>query len=256
MFAELVARPEPDLPLDRAALLIACHAYPDLDVDVAIDGLDALARGCREPTLDGLRRHLFGELGFVGNRTNYYDPRNSYLNDVLERRQGIPITLAVVCLAVGRRLGVPLAGVGMPGLFLLRDQVDQGVFVDPFAGGRLLDRDGCRRAFHAAHGPDAPFDEAFLDPVGPRAILARMLANLRAVYAALADHQALIWVLRLRTSIPGVALSERAELAAALGATGAYGEAAIVFEDLAATTTGAEADQLRQHASGLRARLN
>jgi regulator of sirC expression with transglutaminase-like and TPR domain len=255
-FVELVGRPEAEIPVDLAALLIAAHADPDLEVDDQLARLDAVAAGCASPTLDGLVRHLFVDLGFAGDRSRYYDPRNSYLHCVLERRRGIPITLAVLALSVGRRLGVPLDGVGMPGHFLLRDRVDHDVFVDPFAGGAVLDRHGCRRAFRAVQGDDVPFDDAYLEPVGAHAILARMLANLRVVFAATGDHAALVWVLRLRTSVPGVPPEERGELGAALAAAGDFVGAATELETLGLQLGGTLGEQYVRDAGRLRARLN
>jgi len=202
-FVEAVAEREAAIPLDRVAFLIAAHAHPTLDVDGALTRLDALAELAGEPTLDGLRRLLFRDLGFAGNEDDYYDPRNSYLDDVLDRRVGIPISLAVVMLEVGRRLGVPLAGVSMPGHFLVRDKVDPEVFVDPFARGLVLDRRGCQLRFHGVHGVEATFDPAFLDPVGKLAIVDRMLANLDGVAVRAGDVGMLAWVLRLRVAVPG-----------------------------------------------------
>lgn len=255
-FAELVARPEPCVPLDEAALLVAAHAYPGLDVDAELARLDRLAERCGPPTLDGLLELLFVELGFRGNRGEYYDPRNSYLNDVLTRRLGIPITLAVVTLSVGRRLGVPLAGVAMPGHFLLRDRVDPSVFVDPFAGGAVLDAAGCELAFRRVQGDDAIFEPRFLEPVGAHAILARLLANLRAVFSASGARASLAWVLRLRTLVPGVPVDEHAELAGVLAGLGDFAGAAVEFQQAAALVGGELAQRYEVAAERLRARLN
>jgi regulator of sirC expression with transglutaminase-like and TPR domain len=254
-FEELLLDAEAAVPLDEAALRIAQHADPGLDVGAELARIDDLAAGCREPTLDGLVRHLFVDLGYRGNRHDYYDPRNSYLHEVMRRRLGIPITLSVLTISVGRRIGAPLVGVSMPGHFLLRDQVDHDVFVDPF-GGRLLDRDGCVGRFLAVHGDDAEFDDRFLEPVGTFAILARMLANLRAVALATSDRPTLLWVLRLRCSIPGVPIEERGELASALAAVGSYHEAATEFEALADVLGGELGAKYRSAADRLRARLN
>ena len=123
-FAELVRGPESECRLDLGAMLIAAHARRDLDVDEQLTRLDKLAASCGEPTLDGLTRHLFQEEELQGDIEEYSHPRNSLLDSVLDRRRGIPITLSVVVLEVGRRLGVPLEGIGMPGHFLVRDKVD------------------------------------------------------------------------------------------------------------------------------------
>ncbi len=255
-FAELVQGPEDELHLDEPAFLIAAHAYPDLDVDFEMQLLDGLAERCPDRTLEGWRRYLFVDQGFTGDVENYYDPDNSFLNKVLERRTGLPITLSVLGIEVGRRLGLRLRGVGLPGHFLLRHDGDgPTVYVDPFAGGRLLDRQGCIDRFHAVNGLNTPFVESYLDPVGPRAILGRMLQNLRAIYAARGDLDGLAWVFALRLSIPGTPAIERRELARVLGSTGEFVEAAEVLEGLAKTLPHLEGPLLAE-AVALRARLN
>jgi regulator of sirC expression with transglutaminase-like and TPR domain len=255
-FAELVSRPPGEVPLDQVALLIAAHAYPALDIDRQQRRLDLLADRCPQPTLESLMAYLFVDLGFAGNRRDYYDPRNSYLNDVLDRRTGIPISLAVLAIEVGRRLGIPLLGVGMPGHFLLRDTRDDDVFVDPFGRGRILDRQGCEAAFHSCHGERAEFEARFLDPVDTHAIVARLLANLRATFASRGDRTALTWALRLRTLVPGTPAEERAELASVLTARGQFAAAAGEFDMLAAQLGGELGDEYHRSATRLRARLN
>lgn len=255
-FAALLERPEPQVRLDEAALLVAAHAYPDLDLGTELGRLDAIAERCYAPTLDALVVHLFADLGFHGNTDDYYDPRNSFLNDVIGRRTGIPITLSLLTIEVGRRIGVPVAGVSLPGHFLLRDRVDPEVFVDPFARGRMMDRAGCEEAFHRIHGPDAPFDPAYLDPVGPHLIVARLLANLKSIYLARRDRQALRWTLRLRSLVPGVPLAERRELASVLASEGQFSEAAEELELLAPQLSEQEATAVRSTARRYRARLN
>lgn len=255
-FAELIRSPEDTLALDEGALLIAAHAYPDLDVAAELARLDDLAATCPERDIAGLVRWLFVDLGFSGNVAAYHDPRNSYLNDVVTRRTGIPISLAVLAMVLGRRVGVDLVGIGMPGHFLLRDRTDPDGFLDPFARGARLDAEGCRAAFHALHGIDAPFDPRYLDPVGPTAILGRMLANLRGIFTASGDRRSLQWVLRLRLGIPGVPPEERAELAALLAAGGRFGEAADELGQLAAQLGGELGDEYGRSAERFRARLN
>jgi regulator of sirC expression with transglutaminase-like and TPR domain len=255
-FAELVQRPEEEVPLDEGALLIAAHANPELDVEFELGLLDDLAERCPAPTLDAWRRHLFVDLGFTGNVDDYYDPDNSFLDQVVRRRVGLPIALSVLGIEVGRRLGLRLGGVALPGHFLLRhDGGDEPLFVDPFAGGRVLDRRGCIERFHAVNGRTAPFVESYLDVVGPRAILGRMLANLRAIYAGRGDLDGLAWVFALRLSIPGTPAIERRELARVLGSTGQFVEAAEVLEGLARTIPNLEGP-LESEAIALRARLN
>lgn len=255
-FAQLLSRSAPSIPLDEAVLLVAAHAYPALDVARQLRRLDLLADRCPAPTVDALVTYLFVDLGFTGNGRDYYDPRNSYLNDVLDRRTGIPISLAVLAMEVGRRLEVPLVGVGMPGHFLLRVEGDAEVYVDPFGHGRMLDRAGCEAAFHQVHGERAVFDPAYLDPVDTPAVVGRVLANLRTTFAARGDRAALAWTLRLRTLVPGVPAEERAELASILAARGQFAAAAGEFDTLASQLGGELGDEYRRSAVRLRARLN
>jgi regulator of sirC expression with transglutaminase-like and TPR domain len=254
-FAELVAGPEPSLPLDEAALLIAAHADPSIDVERELRQLDELADGVPAPTLDGVCAHLFRDLGFRGDEADYYDPANSYLSSVVRRRRGIPITLSVLLIEVGRRVGAPMAGVGMPGHFLVRDRVDTDVFVDPYHRGALLTATECKRLFDSIHRGRLAFEDSFLDPVGSRAVVARMLLNLKAIFLARRERSALLWVQRLRAMIPGSGLDEVRELAAALAANGRLDEAAELLEELARDGDEASAADLRL-AAGLRARLN
>ena len=178
-FHALVQGPEAALPLDEAALLLAAHAEPDLDVARQLARLDGVAARCPERSVDGVRTLLFGELALQGNVDDYDDPRNSFLDQVLDRRVGIPISLSVLTIEVGRRVGVAFEGIGLPGHFLVRPVGDPVHLMDPFHHGRLLDVDGCASLFQSLYGPAAPFSPSLLVPVGPRQILARMLANLK-----------------------------------------------------------------------------
>jgi regulator of sirC expression with transglutaminase-like and TPR domain len=247
-FAALVELPDDALPLDEGAILIAAHALPGLDVADELARLDALADGVTVPTVDGVRTHLVDRLGFRGDRDSYHDPRNSLLPAVLDRRLGIPLTLAILAVEVGRRRGVPLVGVGMPGHFLVRSQEDDGRYLDLFHDGAELDRTGCREIFDRLH-PGSPWKESFLDPVGARSILTRMLTNLAGAYRRNGDRRSLCWALHLRLMLPGAGDRERRELAVVLGAAGRYPEAAAVLEG-----TGHERDA--RAALRLRARLN
>jgi regulator of sirC expression with transglutaminase-like and TPR domain len=235
------------------SFLIAAHAHPHLDIDEELARLDRLAEGCPEPTLDGLIRHLFRDEGFRGDTENYGHPRNSLLNSVIDRRIGIPITLAVVSLEVGRRLSIPLAGVGMPGHFLVRDRVDPNVFVDPFWRVQL-DRDGCKKLFRAVHGAAARFEEDFLEPVDNRATLARILTNLRRSYAAVGDRTGALWAQCLKVLIPGITARDRRDLAALLAANGRFDAAAEELQAIADDGWGG--DQDRVAARAMRSRLN
>ncbi len=208
-----------------------------------------------EPSGEAVSTLLFDRLGFRGNGEDFTDPRNSYLDEVLDRRVGIPISLSLVMMEVGRRAGVAVEGIGMPGHFLVRAE---GVLRDPFRGGRRLEVADCELLFHALQGRAAPFSPALLEPVGPRAILARMLANLRHSYSERRDPAALAWVVRLRIAIPGVSPSELADLARLQAEMGRFREAAQAIDDLAAIGVADpdDAARLRSRASALRARLN
>lgn len=202
-FVELVQGPESGIPLDEAALLIAAADHA-VDVPAQLLVLDDLAASIAADDVATLAHELFVERGFAGNTVDYGDPRNSFLDEVLRRRLGIPITLGVLMIEVGRRRGIGLVGVGMPGHFLVGS--DDG-FVDPFHGGEVLDAAGARRLFDRIH-PGAPFAAHHLDPVGPRAVLSRMLANLVGTYLS-RDPMRAIGVLRMRLAIPDLPLPER-----------------------------------------------
>jgi regulator of sirC expression with transglutaminase-like and TPR domain len=182
--------------LTEAVLCIAADACVDLEVEASLVRLDALGRRAAErvtPEQDvdaaasAVARLLFDEEGFRGNADDYYDPRNSFLNDVLERRLGIPISLSVVYLAVAGHAGLEARGVGLPGHFIVRaERGGRRRLVDPFHGGRLLDPEDCA-ALVARLRPGVPFDPRWLEPVTTREILVRMLTNLKAIYAGRGD---------------------------------------------------------------------
>ncbi len=257
-FAQLVRGPEEALVnrFDEATLLIAAHAKPGLDIGAYRRRLDDLAASCGEPRLAAIVRQLFIVEGFRGNEADYEDPRNSYLDEVLDRRLGIPITLSVVLLEVARRLGMPMAGVSMPGHFLVRLPGDPAVMLDAFRGGVLLSESDCQQRFHDQHGPDVPWNPSYLDPVGPREMLARMLANLRTVHLQRQNSVALEWVLRLRSLLPGTPPDDREERAGVLAALAQFDQAATLLEDLAGEATNERAGTLTSRARRLRARLN
>lgn len=190
-FARCVDQPE--LPLARAALLFARGEYPELAVDEYLARLDTMAAVVRarlptaadwRTTLQALNHHLFQELGFSGNMADYYDPGNSYLNEVLDRRRGIPISLSVIYLEVAWRLDVPLEGVGFPGHFLVRLELADGIAVlDPFHGGVSLGLDELYERLRLIQADPEESDLAeLLASTGKRDILARMLRNLKAIY--------------------------------------------------------------------------
>ena len=190
-FIAAVSVPDAEINLARAALSYARDAYPGLDPDLYLARLDTWAGSIR-PAVDARRDDmpfetlndlLFNQLGFLGDTSNYYDPSNSYLNEVIDRRTGLPILLSVIYLEVGWRLELPLSGVGLPGHFIVRyDTTAHTWFIDPFHRGRVLSELDCARLAQQLTGSDLPFSRELLQPVTRRQILARMLNNLRAAY--------------------------------------------------------------------------
>jgi regulator of sirC expression with transglutaminase-like and TPR domain len=226
--------PDEFIDVATGAALLARDAYAGLDVERLIARFDDLAnplvsRGLDslsvEDQADALSRHVFDELGFRGNEQDYYDPKNSLLPDVLDRRLGIPITLALVYCEIAARCGVRARGVSFPGHFLVR--VDPPVsdsspcIVDPFFQGRRLDREALsRRLDRASVTPKRALDE-YLAPASARAVLVRMLVNLKWIHATRGDFaRALLALDRIISLTPDsvAALRERGLLAARLGA--------------------------------------
>lgn len=253
-FAELVSRPEADIPLDELVMLIAAHAQPELVVATELARLDALAVSAPEPTVEAVVDLLFATVGFEGERADYDNPQNSYLNVVLDRARGLPITLSVILIEVARRVGVDLVGVGMPGHFLVGTTDHPVRYIDAFDGGAMLDEAGCAARFAALSGGQT-LPPGALAPVGPLAIAVRMLTNLRASALKRGDRRLLTWSLELRCLIPGASDRDRRELAGALASSGRFGEAADELEAQAGASSG-DAEQLRRQADRLRARLN
>ncbi len=238
-FRELAQEPDDRLDLTLGALLIARDAYPYLDVQGELERLAGLglARGALSEATGvaqarALGEHLYGELGFRGNDADYYDPRNSYLNEVLDRRVGIPITLAVIYQDVARRAGVRATGVNFPGHFLVRIDApgETPLFVDPFHGGGILAREALCELWAQVTGFAGDVEDKVLAATTSRQTLLRMLMNLRGVYATRGDYRALLVVLdRIVELAPDSSreVRDRGLLAAKLGAPQA------ALEDLA-----------------------
>lgn len=189
-FAAVAAMPAPQMDLAEGALLIAKHFDSGVDVPREMAGLQALANELapRLPAgpapleaVNTLSEYLFDVLGFKGNGEDYYNPHNSLLHEVLHRRTGIPITLSVVYMEVGRRAGIPLVGVGMPGHFLVRHPGEPRLCIDPYHGGVLRTEAECAELLKRVSASEH-WDRRFLDPVDTRGVLARMLRNLTAIW--------------------------------------------------------------------------
>jgi regulator of sirC expression with transglutaminase-like and TPR domain len=199
-FVDLLASGDERIELARACLLIAQDAYPDLDIERYLTDIERLAMQLRgrlsraagaEEKVLALNQFLFGDLGYTGNADDYYDPRNSYLNEVMDRRTGIPITLSVLYMELGRRIGLPLEGISFPGHFLVRLSLRGGMLVlDPFACGEPQSEDDLRQRLERVIPRDATGGlpvrelplEQFLEPASNRQILARILRNLKSIY--------------------------------------------------------------------------
>lgn len=211
----------PAAPLDLAtvALHLARDEYSNLDVPAHLSELQGMAHEARHQMrgpllsrLEGLCRYLFHDLGFAGNTKEYYDPRNSYLNDVLDRHTGLPITLSVVAMCVGQRAGLNVQGVGLPGHFIAKaiGPKRQEVLFDPFHGGRVLTREQCERLVEeVVNAPFSATAEA-LQPVPLGAIVLRMLTNLKGVYLRQGDFVRAVRIIgRLRQLCPDDPLQMR-----------------------------------------------
>jgi len=226
-FSELLSRDDDKIDLARACLRIAQDAYPGLDVEGYIGEIERFAKRLRariapqaapEERVVALNEFLYDDLGFSGNADNYYDPRNSYLNEVIDRRTGIPITLSILYMEIGRRIDLELQGVSFPGHFLVRLRVRGGMLVlDPFSGGAPQSEDELRERLkrvipRGATGgvpvADLPLEQ-FLEPAGNRQILARVLRNLKGVYRETDKPERLLEVLNRMIIVAPDAAAER-----------------------------------------------
>jgi len=263
-FAELIALPV--VPLAEAALAIAQEEYPGMAQGSYLRRLDELAASveARLPArrdaasaLRTLRAVLFDEAGFRGNTGDYYDPRNSFLNEVLDRRLGIPITLSVLYIEVAARVGLEIHGVGFPGHFLVKLVVGQReVFIDPFQGGEILSADDCAARYQSM-APRRTLDPRHLEAVDTRHILRRMLHNLEKVYADRGDHVRALWVvdrLLLLTPQDAAAKRDRGLFEARLGGTAAALSDLEAY--LSAQPRAPDADDLRAFVRRLRAQAS
>ena len=220
------------------AMLIAATAYPHLDIGYELGLLDSLAsvasrrRGNERdplPSVNLLSEYLFDEVGFRGSLEDYYDPRNSFLNDVLARRLGIPISLSLVYLEVGKRLGMSLSGVGMPGHLLVAHEDIEGLFIDPFHGGVLLSERECADRLRQVTQSHVPWDRKYLSPISNREFVARMLRNLKAIYLEQQDRSRTLEILDWLVTLQPDASHERRDRGLVNYHLGNYAEA---LEDL------------------------
>jgi len=219
-FRTLLACPPGNLHLAEGALLIAQEAYPHLDINAYLQRLAQISDTIKQRLgmeLDprrivaSINTHLYDELNFRGNQDNYYDPRNSFLNEVLERKVGIPITLSVIYIEIGRQVGLPIVGVGLPGHFIVQYDAQADTFwIDPFYGGTILTQADCAARIQQIYGPKVTWQDSFLTSVSDRDILRRMLSNLKGIYLQQRDYnRALSVVERLLIVTPEQATEVR-----------------------------------------------
>lgn len=197
-FETMVRRPENEIDLAEAALLVAREDYPSLEIGGYLRQLDYMAQEARDrigaerhplTVAAGLSRYLFAELGFSGTEEEYFDPRASYLNDVLDRRKGIPLSLSMVYMEVADRAGFPVAGVGLPGHFIVKHPHPGGdIYIDPFSGGRVLTPEDCATKVCEIYSGAVTFQPFMLGAVTKRQILSRYIHNLKTIYVAGRQH--------------------------------------------------------------------
>ncbi len=259
-FAQQIQRPGDEIDLARAALVMGRFEYPDLDVSAYMQRIDQLASVAVEATVTAdmpalsLAQYLFDTMGFAGNGRNYADPRNSFLNEVLERRLGIPISLSVLYLEVAQRAGIDAAGVGLPGHFIVGAQLEDGqvVYLDPFHSGIPLTEEDCRERVRQITDGKLPFNEAFLNPVSSHYILARMLNNLKNQYTSTNDYPRAAKVIERLLVVHPDDPTETRNLGLIYGSLGKKRQAAELLEKyLTAQPDAHDAEAVRQHLDAL-----
>lgn len=219
-FYQEIHQADDNINLAKAALYIAQEEYPDLDINHYLNILDKMAVEVekllpieRYPlrVIQTINKYLYNDLGFAGNTNDYYDPCNSFLNDVIDRRLGIPITLSLVYLEIAKRLNFPMVGIGMPGHFLIHpDFPDAGIYVDAFNQGEILFPQDCKNRLTQIYGQVVQLPQSFLEPVNSRRFLGRMLANLKLIYLNRGNKaKALAAIERILLLFPGSPLELR-----------------------------------------------
>ncbi|MBD2210507.1 SirB1 family protein [Calothrix sp. FACHB-156] len=219
-FYQEIQQPDEHIDLVKAALYIAQEEYPQLDLEEYLNAFETMALELQERLPDSpyplriiqsINQYLYNDLGFAGNKADYYDPRNSFLNDVIERRLGIPITLALVYMEVSRRIDFPMMGVGMPGHFLIRPNIaEMEVFVDAFNGGEVLFAQDCQDRLSQMFQQPVELKPEYLATVSHRQLLARILTNLKFIYLKKQDlEKSLAAVERILLLFPGISLELR-----------------------------------------------
>ena len=219
-FSEIASLEDSVFPLDRAALSLGLEEYPGLDVEDYLRRLDTLAARVDVLTgrdrsfasvLNSMNEVLFVQEGLKGNKEDYYDPRNSFLNEVLDRKIGIPISLSVVFMEVARRIACPIEGLGFPGHFLVKHtEGNLETLIDVFNRGKIVSLDNCQELLDEIYGGSVSIQPSFLQSMGKKAIVSRMLFNLKAIYYQREEYyKALAMVERILLLNPGMATEIR-----------------------------------------------
>ena len=265
-FADIASQDDESIDLATAALVIAADEYPGLDLELYLDKLEQIASEARntataltDPSdiILAINSVLFLEYGYHGNKQSYYDPRNSYLNQVIDRRTGIPITLSIIYMAVADRIGFRIIGVGMPGHFLVKHAGPSGeIYIDPFNRGRLMDAAGCAKLVEDISGAKLELRPEHLSAVSKKQILTRMLANLVGIYSEGKDYaratRAVDYILMIDASQPTY-VRDRGLL---LAASGRKRESIESLERyLKRSPDAPDAPQIKERIKGMRAQL-
>ena len=219
-FYQEIQQPDEHIDLAKAALYIAQEEYPELDLEEYLNALATMADEVQERLpasryplrlIQSLNQYLYDDLGFAGNLTDYYDPRNSFLNDVIDRRTGIPITLALVYLEIARRIDFPMVGIGMPGHFLIRPDIPNiEIFVDAFNDGEVMFAQDCQERLTQMYQQPVTLKPEFLATVSKKQFLMRMLTNLKFIYLKQQDlAKALAAVEKILLLFPSITLEIR-----------------------------------------------
>jgi len=267
---DLLGRPDPEVGLAEAALLVAAQEYESLDVRAYQVRLDEMGRGLRERLEDeqrperavmALNHYLFQELGFRGNTEQYYDARNSYLNEVLDRRTGIPITLSLVYIEVGRRAGLEVEGVGLPGHFVVRVQTPaRGLIVDPFHGGTLMSEKDCQERLDRIFNGKVKLEPKMLRPCGHKDMIERVLRNLKAIHLRDEDKLRALRVVDLLVALQPTSAEDLRDRGVLYASLDCYGVAARDLESyLALAPRAKDAEELQARLAELKfkaSRLN
>ena len=262
-FVQMVKRPEPTIDLARTALLVAAESDPNVDVDGQLYLIESWAEELKRrldpdwnnlQKLARLRSFVFDELGFRGNRQDYFSPSNSLLHEVIKRRLGIPLTLSIVFMELGWRVGIPFEGVGFPGHFLVRLAGEpRDLLLDPYQRGMSVHEEDCRKILRETTGGKLEYHDRLLASVGKRAMIVRLLNNLKGAYLRSGqDALALAAVDRLLVVDPGD-IEETRDRGLLLYRLDRYGEALDCLRRyLEASPTAPDRATIEKHALALR----